>query len=108
MLIHLSVALRSSPDVEIYWQCFADGEADDIWRTVRGFNERLNRTGGEIKSESICSRLRFWVARDAGFFLFELFQGIYRSLPPGGADFPAMHRVAPQPYRQKGAVHRQV
>jgi hypothetical protein len=98
-IIHLLThALRRTDSVEIYWQCFAKCEAREVEKKLREYNEHLNKSDQKCDWDEIRGRLKFWVARDAGHFLFELFQHLYRSMPPAGADFPAIHRVAPEPY----------
>ena len=76
-------ALAEIRDMRVYWLCYSRRDEN----TVR------DRFPPECASLSLrCER-----HADAGLFLFQLYEGICHSPPPGNVDFPAFWPVPPVP-----------
>ncbi len=82
--------IEKIPDLNIYWSCYRKKEVKKIHTLFDGkFNSKSS------------GKLVVGVQYDLGAFFLELYQRLCLSLPPAGADYPALWRVPPIPREKK-------
>ena len=82
--------IKKIPDLNIYWSCYRQEE-----------NERIHTLFDREADSNRSGKLIVGVHQDLGAFLLELYQRQCLSLPPAGADYPALRRAPPVPREMK-------
>ena len=74
-------ALKDNKEMKVFWVCYTQ---EDIRQVKETFSALPPETAFSIIQHN-----------DLGLFLFHLYQSIYHSLPPAGAEYPAFWRTPP-------------
>lgn len=91
-------AMIKLPEMTVFWLCYREDEAETVFRT---FRYTFLDFGSDIEQNELITmlqkRLKISVASNLSLFLFELYQNIFLSLPPGGVQFHAVWALPPRP-----------
>lgn len=85
--------------LKVFWLCYNKERVSDLRKSFK--NALSDLIESEIDIDKLItgddSRLIISVAPDLSLFLFELYQNIFLSLPPGGAHFHSVWALPPEP-----------
>lgn len=97
----LAYALAWMPQLKIFWLGYASPDVDSA-NEVSKLAHEYSKTRSELRTpastaESVQNRVIVHLCPNAGLFCLRLFQNITQALPPSGAIFPSLWKLAAPP-----------